>query len=151
MLELLRDPAQWAAVRDDPGLIPNAVEEGLRHASSVIAWRRRALQDVEFSGVTIPKDGKILIALASANRDEDRFEDGERFIAGRPNARDHIAFGNGIHFCIGAPLARLELRVILEELVAAFPDMALAAGQDVGFIRTIAFRGPHALWVDLNE
>lgn len=151
VLELLQAPGQWAAVRDDPALIPNAVEEGLRHASSVIAWRRRALVDAAFSGVVIPKDARILIALASANRDEDRFEDGERFIADRPNARDHIAFGNGIHFCIGAPLARLEMRVILEELTTAFPNMSLAQGQNVDFLRTIAFRGPHALLVDLNE
>lgn len=151
VLELLRDPAQWAMVRDNPDLAANAVEEGLRHASSVIAWRRRALEDVEFSGVTIPAGGKILIALASANRDEAVHADPERFIADRPAARDHIAFGNGIHFCIGAPLARMELRVMIEELTRAFPDMALAEGREIDFIRTIAFRGPERLLVDLNE
>jgi cytochrome P450 len=151
VLELLRDPAQWAAVRDNPDLAANAVEEGLRHASSVIAWRRRALVDVEFGGVTIPAGGKILVALASANRDEAAHDDPERFMADRATARDHIAFGNGAHFCIGAPLARIELRVMIEELTRAFPHMSLAEGQRIDFIRTIAFRGPERLLVDLNE
>ncbi|MFT6775644.1 MAG: cytochrome P450 [Paracoccaceae bacterium] len=150
VLALMRDREQWEALKADPSLVPNAVEEGLRHASSVIAWRRRALEDVEFQGVTIPAGDRILIALTSANRDEAQFDDPERFDVARPNARDHIAFGNGLHFCIGAPLARLEMRVVLEELLAAYPDMALAEGQTFEYIRTIAFRGPERLEVELT-
>lgn len=147
LLELLRRPQAWKALVDDPTYIPNAVEEGLRYASSVVAWRRLAKEDVEIGGVQIGKGSKLLLSLGSANRDVSQFEDGETFDIARGNARSHIAFGNGIHHCIGAPLARLELRIVLEELTAAYPNMKLVEGEEIHFTATISFRGPDRLLV----
>ena len=147
LLELLSHPDQWWKLVEIPSLIPNAVEEGLRFASSVVGWRRIAKQDVTIAGVNIPKGSKLFLAIASANHDEDQFDNPERFDVERPNARDHIAFGNGIHHCLGAPLARLELRIILEEMTARFPYMKLSENQDIAFTQTISFRGPSKLMV----
>lgn len=147
LLELLRRPDQWKKLVERPELIPNAVEEGLRHASSVVAWRRTTREAVTIAGTDIPKGAKVLIALGSANHDEAHFESGEEFDVERSNPRDHIAFGKGIHFCLGAPLARLEMRVILEELTMRFPHMTLVAGQEIKFTQTISFRGPDRLVV----
>jgi cytochrome P450 len=146
---LLTHRASWEAICDDPGLIPNAVEECLRFQASVVCWRRKALEDVVLSGVKIPKGANILLATASAGRDEDRLPNGETFDICRENAKDHLAFGNGIHFCVGAPLARLELKIILEETTKQFPQMRLMEDQVFDVIRTIAFRGPRELWVDI--
>ncbi len=147
---LLSHREQWEAICADPSLIPNAVEEVLRFASSVVCWRRRTLEPVEIAGDTIPEGENILLALGSANTDEAHFEDPLRLDISRENARDHLSFGNGTHFCLGAPLARIELRIILEELTRCFPNMTLADGEPLDYIRTIAFRGPEHLWVDLN-
>ncbi|MCC6007563.1 MAG: cytochrome P450 [Rhodobacteraceae bacterium] len=149
-LELLRHPQQWRRLVADPSLIPNAVEEGLRYASSVVAWRRTAREDVVVAGQALPKGSKILIALASANRDEAHFDGPEAFDVQRGNARDHLSFGNGIHACLGAPLARLELRILVEELTRRFPNMNLLADQPIEWTRTISFRGPDKLWVRLH-
>ena len=150
-LELLRHRDQWKKLVADPALIRNAVEEGLRYASSVVAWRRTAKEDIEVGGVTIKKGDKILMSLGSANRDEAYFENGEAFDIERANARQHIAFGTGMHHCAGAPLARLELRIMLEEMVAAFPRMELVEDQEFAFTPTATFRGPEKLWVRLNS
>lgn len=149
-LELLRHPDQWRKLVENPELARNAVEEGLRYASSVVAWRRIANEDVEIGGTHIPKGGKILLSLVSANRDEAQFDQSEIFDIERENARDHVAFGNGIHHCAGAPLARIELRILIEEMAAAFPNMRLLDGQNPEIIRTLSFRGPVTLMVRLN-
>lgn len=151
ILELLKDDADgWRRIVDDPRLMPNAVEEGLRDASSVVAWRRVALQDVEIAGVEIPQGAPLLLSLASANRDEDHVSNGERFDISRRNARQHTTFGNGTHFCVGAPLARLEMRIILEELSKAFPNMRLAQEEEIEWVKTISFRGPKSLSVTIG-
>ncbi len=149
ILELLSNRDQWERLVSDPSLIGAAVEEGLRFASSVVTWRRRALEDVEIGGITIPAGSTVLLALGSANRDEAHFVEGETFDITRRNARDHLSFGKGIHMCLGAPLARLEMRVVIEELVKAFPDMRLVRDQRIDWIPTITFRGPVSLEVEL--
>ena len=148
---LLSHPGAWEALVADPALIPNAVEECLRWHGSVVCWRRRALEDVEVGGQAIPAGAHLLLALASANRDEGHFPDPETFDIRRPNARDHLSFGHGAHFCLGAPLARLELRIILEELAARRPRLRLAEPPEAApFIRTLAFRGPTRLQVEIG-
>ena len=142
---LLRHREQWDQLCADASLIPGAVEEALRFDSSVNAWRRWSLVDVELSdGTVIPAESKILVLLGSANRDDQKFTDPDRFDIHRPDARRHLSFGKGIHFCLGAPLARLEARVVLEELTARVPDLAMAE-QDLTFAPIISFRGPTEL------
>lgn len=148
---LMQHPDQWRKLVEDPSLIPNAVEEGLRYASSVVAWRRIAKQDVEVAGKSFPAGTKFLLSLASGNRDEEVFEEPETFDVTRENPRRHIAFGNGLHTCLGAPLARLELRILLEELTRAFPRMEFIPDQDISWTETLSFRGPSALRVRLNR
>lgn len=150
LLELLRRPEDWKALVDDPKLIPNAVEEGLRYVSSVVAWRRLAKEDVEIGGVTLPAGSKIILSLASAGRDEATFENGETFDIRRKNARSHVAFGNGLHFCMGAPIARMQMRMMVEELTAAFPNMQLIEDDPVEIVGVLTFRGPTRLPVRLN-
>jgi cholest-4-en-3-one 26-monooxygenase len=125
LLLLLDHPEQLAALRADPSLIPSAVEEMLRCSAPVMYFRRTATQDCEIRGVKIREGEKVTLWYASANRDEDVFDDPDRFdIRRRPN--EHVAFGHGQHFCLGANLARMEIRVMFEELLSRFDDIALA-------------------------
>jgi len=148
ILTLLQEEGAWAALAEDPGLIPGAIEELLRFRPSVVAWRRLARAPVEVSGVSIPAGDRVLCFLASANRDEDKFENSELFDLQRKDARGHIAFGFGDHFCLGAPLARFELRIILEELTARLPGLRLVDDQSFAMVETVQFRGPKELWVE---
>jgi hypothetical protein len=142
---LLENRDQWAALCADPGLIPNAVEEALRHDTSVIAWRRVTTQPVEIGGVPVPAGARLMLSLASANRDPAQFQDPDAFDVHRPNARDHLAFGIGIHFCLGAPLARIEVRTVLELLTERAPDLELVRDQELRFPPNMSFRGPREL------
>lgn len=144
---LLEEPSRYAALAADPGRIPAAVEEVLRHDSSVIAWRRVTTRPVEVGGVAVPEGAKLLLMLAAANRDPERFPDPDTFDLGRSDARAHLSFGKGIHFCLGAALTRLELAVVLEQLVGRAPDLRLAPGQSLAFPANVAFRGPLVLRV----
>ncbi len=145
---LLEHPEAWEAICADPALIPGAVEEILRYDSSVIHWRRKTTTAVTLSGVEIPAEANLLVSIGAANRDPEVFDDPHRFDIGRPNARDHLSFGGGAHLCLGAPLARLEARVVLEELATALPDLRLVPGQEYQFPPIIGFRGPRALHVE---
>jgi cytochrome P450 len=124
LLALLEHPAELARLRADPALLPTAIEEILRWTSPVLHMARIATRDVELRGQQIRAGQKVLLWYPSANRDEEVFPAADRFDIGRtPN--DHIAFGLGEHFCLGAGLARLELRVMFETLLARLPDLAL--------------------------
>lgn len=147
---LLQHPDQWDALCADPTLAANTVEEGMRYAGAVIGWRRIALEDVEFRGVTIPKGAPIMLSFASANRDEELFEDPQRFDIRRANARRQLTFGNGVHFCLGAPLARLEMKIVFEEFSKRFPKMRLVEPDTASHMHTFVFRAPSALNVALQ-
>ncbi|MEU6751396.1 cytochrome P450 [Spirillospora sp. NPDC046719] len=122
MYQLCLHPGQRRALIDDPGKIPTAVEEMLRWVSPIKNMNRTATRDVELGGRTIREGDKVLLLYPSANRDADVFDDPFRFDVERtPN--DHIAFGNGPHFCLGNSLARLELKVMFERLLARLPDI----------------------------
>jgi cytochrome P450 len=146
--QLLTHRHAWEEICRDPALIPNAVEEVLRFDSSVIAWRRRTTQAVQIGGVPVPAGANLLLLLGSANRDPAVFADPERFDIHRPNAREHLSLGQGAHYCLGAPLARLEARVVLEELSARLPGLRLAPGQTPRFQPNTTFRGPLSLLVE---
>ncbi|MCU1486885.1 MAG: cytochrome [Actinomycetia bacterium] len=123
MNAFLEHPEEYRALVDDPSLVNSATEEVLRWASPVMYFRRNATEDIELHGQQIKQGDKVSIWYASANRDEDHFEDPFRFdIRRTPN--EHIAFGGGgPHFCLGASLARMEIRVLLEELTARAPKV----------------------------
>ena len=122
---LLADRTQWEALVADPSLIPGAVEECLRWVTPIVSMSRVATRDIDVRGVTIPEGYQVLMMYPSANRDETVFEDPMRFDLHRdPNP--HIAFGFGPHFCLGSSLARLEIKVVLEELVKRIPTLHIA-------------------------
>jgi cytochrome P450 len=123
---LLQHPEAVQALRDDPSLWPNAIEEILRVESPTQGLFRLALEDVEVGGVTIPKGAKVMLHYGSANRDEAKFPDAAQFDVGRKEADRHISFGKGIHFCLGAPLARLELKLALPMLLERLPNLRFA-------------------------
>jgi cytochrome P450 len=123
-LALLEHRDEGLKLRDRPELIPSAVEECLRYDSPIQASFRTTTQDVDIDGVTIPADSKVMLLYGSANRDEEVFDEPNRFNVERePN--NHIAFAVGIHYCLGAPLARLEARLALEEVLAHMRDIRL--------------------------
>jgi hypothetical protein len=144
---LLENREQWEALCADPNLIPNAVEESLRFYSSVPQWRRVTTKPVTISGVDLPAGAKLLIALGSANHDDAKFPNGDTFDIRRPNADEHMAFGWGRHLCLGEGLARLEMRVALEELSRRLPHIELIAGQRWEFSPNTSHRGPEHVLV----
>jgi cytochrome P450 len=117
-VHLSRDRELQTRLRDDPALIPAAMEEFLRLYTPYRGFARTAKTDVCIRGRDIPAGDPIALVYASANRDEEVFEDAETFQLGRPNMKDSLAFGRGPHMCVGAALARLELVVALEEMLA---------------------------------
>jgi cytochrome P450 family 142 subfamily A polypeptide 1 len=128
LLELLRHPAQQRLLAENPRLIPTAVEEMLRWISPIQNMNRTALRDTELSGQKIREGDRLLLLYPSANRDAAAFERAGEFDVTRSPNR-HVAFGGfGTHHCLGASLARLELRVLFEELLRRFPDIALDEG-----------------------
>jgi cytochrome P450 family 142 subfamily A polypeptide 1 len=124
LYQLLRDRAQWEALRADPTGIPVAVEEMLRWVSPIKNMARTLVHDTELSGQRLEAGDKVLLLYPSANRDESVFPHASTFDSRRtPN--DHVAFGLGTHFCLGSSLARLELTCMFEHLLARLPDLAL--------------------------
>lgn len=117
LFQLGRHPDQWALVRADPDLIPRAVDEALRLGTPVRAFTRLAVADYECAGTTIPAGDRVLVLYASANRDERRFADPDRFDVMR-DAKDHVAFGHGVHRCAGGYVAELEMQALLRAMVA---------------------------------
>src|SRR5262245_5425141 len=125
LLALIEHPEERARLQSDPALLPTAVEEMLRWVTPVNLFQRTATRDVQLRGQQIREGDKVVLFYASANRDEEVFPDAQRFDVGRdPN--DHLAFGIGPHFCLGANLARLEIRIMFEELLRRLPDIELA-------------------------
>jgi cytochrome P450 len=122
---LIEHPEPWRALHDDRSLLPSAVEEMLRWASSTPYNRRTATREVTIHGQPIRAGDKVTLWWASANRDEAVFADPFRFdIRRTPNP--HLAFGHGAHFCLGANLARLEMRLVFDALLDRFDAIALA-------------------------
>lgn len=127
VLAFTRFPAQYRLVRENPSLIPNAVEEALRFDPPVQAVPRLAVKEVTIHGVVIPEGHMVFAMNAGANRDPSVFENPNVFDIARENASKHLSFGFGIHSCIGASLARIEARIMLELLVERVESFSLAA------------------------
>jgi cytochrome P450 len=150
MLTLLRHPDALQRLRQSPEVAPSLVEELLRFEPPVqYEGNRSTIADIEIAGTTIPKGSRVILLLASGNRDPLQFEDPERF---DPDRRDnqHFGYGGGIHYCFGAPLARLETQIALVELVRRLRNPRLVA--DPPPYRTSSvLRGPIHLLVDVDD
>ena len=123
--QMLLHPDQWQRVAEHPDDRPTAVEEMLRWVSPIKNMVRTATRDVTLGGQQIEEGDELMLLYPSANRDEAVFDEPFRFdVARTPN--EHVAFGFGPHFCLGASLARLEISVMLDELLARAPDLEIA-------------------------
>ncbi|HGO9419389.1 TPA: cytochrome P450 [Bacillus cereus] len=130
VLALLENPNQLQLLKDNPKLIDSAIEEGLRYYSPVeVTTARWAAEPFQIYDRTIEKGDMVVIALASANRDETVFENPEVFDITRENNR-HIAFGHGSHFCLGAPLARLEAKIAITTLFNRMPELQIKGNRE---------------------
>lgn len=146
LLALSRHPDQYRRLRADPALLTTAVEEMVRWTSPSPSKRRTATRDTTLGGHQIRAGQKVLVWEGSANRDESVFARPDDFDAGRkPNP--HLGFGQGVHYCLGANLARLELRVLYEELLARFGSVDVAA---LEWTRSNRHTGMRHLYVVLN-
>lgn len=146
LIALFRHPGRLARLRDDPALMPRAVEELLRHDSAfeLTTWRFFD-QDSDLHGTEIPAGDSVIVSLCAANRDPRRFEGPDTLDLDRaPNP--HLAFGHGIHFCPGAALARAELQIALGTLLARLPGLHLAIrDEDIEWIPSVLGRGTNHL------
>ena len=126
MLALFNNPDQRRRLQSDlDKLLPTAVEEMLRYVSPVVYMRRTATKDIELGGKKIKAGDKVVMYYGSANRDATMFADPDRFdVARTPN--EHIAFGGGTHFCLGSHIARIEIQVMLREILTRLPDIEQA-------------------------
>ena len=114
---LARHPEQWQMLREDPSLIPAAIDEAVRLESPIRGFTRVAANDCEIGGVAVPAGSRLLMLYASANRDERKWDDPDRFDIRRTNVSDQIGFGIGRHVCAGQHLARLEMRCLMQAMV----------------------------------
>ncbi|MGE0385970.1 MAG: cytochrome P450 [Gammaproteobacteria bacterium] len=136
-LELMIREGLEPALRAAPERIPDFVEEVLRRTCALQGLWRRAVEDTELHGVAIPKGAILMLRWGSANMDERKFPDPERFDMDRTNVKQHLTFGFGIHYCVGNVLARTELRVAFATLLARLSGLRLAAGPDA--VQRVAF------------
>ena len=152
LLALLTHPEQFTRLRENPDLMPAAVEEFLRWESPIhTATSFYTTEDVEYSGVTIPAGSEVLLCLAAANRDPQRFPGADELRLERDTA-GQLAFSRGLHHCLGAQLARIEGQEALQALITARPDMRLAVDPDeVTWRRSNIARGLTTLPVLLGD
>ncbi|MFE5711873.1 cytochrome P450 [Streptomyces sp. NPDC056501] len=148
---LLTDPAQADALRTDPGLAPQAVEELMRYLTIAHTSVKSALEDVELEGRLIKAGESVTLSLEAANRDAERFPDPDVLDLHR-KATGHLGFGHGIHQCLGQQLARVELTVALPALLRRFPTLRLDMPADEVPLRTdMNIYGVHRLPVTWDE
>ncbi len=149
LLALLEHPEQWRRLVAEPARLPMAIEEMLRYVTPIMNFRRTATRDVELAGQTIRAGQAVLILHSSANRDDTGFARPDAFDIGRdPNP--HLAFGIGTHFCLGANLARLEIRVMYEELIRRLPGIRLVPGAAVTRYPSTFIRGWSSMPVEFR-
>lgn len=142
MVGLLTNPDQLRAVKQDPDLVPSAVEEGIRWEPPLSSVERLAEQDTELAGVPIAADTIIEVGVGAANRDENYWTNGDEFDLFR-DPQPHLSFAWGSHLCLGAHLARLETAIAFQQLFERFPSLHLDPDRDADpVIRGIGFRSP---------
>jgi len=143
LYHLLRDPEQWQWLRDHPEGIDNAVEEIVRYICPFVRMRRTLTRDYEMHGRMMKEGDEIIMLYPAANRDPRVFEDPERFDVRRKfqKAKGPLSFGFGKHYCLGAALARLEIRVALEEILTRLPALSAVEDREVGLRESSFVRG----------
>jgi cytochrome P450 len=141
---LLSHPEQLDAVRRDRSLIPQAIEEAVRWEAPLLTITRVATRDSVLAGVPIPAGSTVMPLLGAANRDGDRYPDPDRFDIFRA-PKTHISWGDGVHLCLGMHLARLEMRVALEQMLDRLPELRLDPEGKDPHIRGQVFRSPTSL------
>ena len=150
VMTLLRNPGSWDLLRDNPDLIPRAVEEVQRLQGAVQFFPSRwATADIEIGGTRIPAGSAVFLVYAAANRDPRQFTDPDRFDPMRED-NEHLGFGSGIHTCFGGPLARLEVNLALEVFLRRVRSPRLVVDPPP-YRHNQVFRGPRHLWVDFAE
>lgn len=151
LYSLARSPELFAELRRDPGTAAEAiVEESLRLDAPVQSLFRTCMKPTAVAGTELEPGATVQLCLGSANRDGSRFTDADEFRIDRPNPRDHLSFGTGPHICPGATLARMEARVVLEELAARVGAIRLAPEQAPAFHEFFVARGLRHLWLQLD-
>ncbi len=145
---MIENRDQWDLLRSDRSLLPQAVEECVRHRTLIKRIFRLAVADVEIGGVLIPEGSLVGVTLGAANHDASVFAEPERFDITR--SRGNLAFGNGTHFCLGAPLAKLEMRITLETLLDLAPGIELVASEEIDYVPHMIVYGMVAMPVDLG-
>ncbi|MET4427805.1 MULTISPECIES: cytochrome P450 [unclassified Mycolicibacterium] len=145
-LGLLTHPQQLAAVTADRGLLPQAIEEGIRWETPLLNFMREATRDVEFFGLHIPEGSTVSVNLGSANHDEARWDRAQEFDIFR-DRKPHIGFGHGAHVCLGMHLARLESMMIFNTLLDRLPGLRLDPDAAAPFVSGTYFRSPQHLQV----
>jgi cytochrome P450 len=140
LLSLLRQPEQWQILRDDPSLIPNAIEEILRFECPVQAVARVVAEPIELQGVALDRQELVVALIGAANRDPDVFENPDRLDVTRKDLRP-LSFGGGIHFCLGAQLARIEAAEVFGTLLRRLPGLRLAEPDRAQWRPSFVLRG----------
>ena len=146
---LLENPHWFARMQSDPGVTPLVVEEALRLSSPNQGMFRFVKRDTELDGVAISQGAMVWVMFGSANRDESVFPEPDAFDPERSNMKESLAFGRGAHFCIGAPLARLELRVLFEEVAKHVESFRLPAGYPLAYEPSYILRGLAGIELDV--
>ncbi len=146
---LLENPHWFTRMQADPGIVGAVVEEALRLSTPNQGMFRFVTRDTELDGVKIPKGATIWLMFGSANRDASVFPSPDEFDPERPNIKESVAFGRGAHFCIGAPLARLELRVLFEQVARRVESFALPPGFKLTYEPSYILRGLAGLELEI--
>ncbi|MFG2499353.1 cytochrome P450 [Streptomyces sp. NPDC048441] len=149
ILALLRHPDQLRILREEPGLIDNAIDELLRYDAPIQLVARITTGDIDLDGTTIPAGSKVMILLGAANRDPLRYDDPDRLDLRRTDVRP-LSFGGGPHYCIGALLAKAEARLVFTELLRRHRNIQLTHG-DIAWRPQVNIRGLRELRVDLTS
>jgi fatty acid omega-hydroxylase len=150
VLTVLRNPGTFERLRDNPGLVPFAVEETLRLEAAVQFFpTKSATDDIEIAGTVIPKGSQVHLMYGAANRDPKKFPNPNKFDIERPN-NEHFGWGSGIHVCFGGPLARLEVVIALESFIRRVENPRLVADPPE-YRRSNVFRGPRHVFIDYDR
>ncbi len=151
LLVLLHHPDQLRAIQEEPHLTVNVIEETLRIDPSLQGLFRTTTEAVELGGVLLPPGARLQLMFASANRDETRFPNPDRFDITRANLEEHCGFGWGIHLCLGASLVRLQSQIALEVLTQRLPSLRFQPDFAVQYEPSIVLRGPKHLLLEWDQ